>query len=87
MAAAFPTTMPALNISHWSPENVCLDTFSAVLSILLPQMTRIPLTIENLNEGPLLMPVRDVAAGELDWGLLQLPKGSQVKLSFIYYAD
>uniref|UniRef100_A0A0X3PFP2 Mini-chromosome maintenance complex-binding protein n=2 Tax=Schistocephalus solidus TaxID=70667 RepID=A0A0X3PFP2_SCHSO len=77
--SVFPMTLPPLNISQWE-KKLGADTESLVQSLhcILPQVSLIPLTVESLNNGPLLMPVRDVAIDELDSGLLQLPPGSEV---------
>nr|VZI32506.1 unnamed protein product [Spirometra erinaceieuropaei] len=77
--SVFPITLPPLNISHWE-KKLGADTERLIQSLhcILPQVSLIPLTVDSLNNGPLLMPVRDVAIDELDSGLLQLPTGSEV---------
>ncbi|BHF80106.1 hypothetical protein SprV_0702323000 [Sparganum proliferum] len=68
--SVFPITLPPLNISHW-------EGLIQSLHCILPQVSLIPLTVDSLNNGPLLMPVREVAIDELDSGLLQWPTGSE----------
>ncbi|KAL7053230.1 hypothetical protein AAHC03_025565 [Spirometra sp. Aus1] len=77
--SVFPITLPPLNISHWE-KKLGANTESLIQSLhcILPQVSLIPLTVDSLNNGPLFMPVRDVAIDELDSGLLQLPTGSEV---------
>ncbi|BHF80083.1 hypothetical protein SprV_0702320700 [Sparganum proliferum] len=68
-----------LNISHWE-KKLGADTEGLIQSLhcILPQVSLIPLTVDSLNNGPLLMPVREVAIDELDSGLLQWPTGSEL---------
>nr|VZI46993.1 unnamed protein product [Spirometra erinaceieuropaei] len=76
--SVFPITLPRLNISHWG-KKLGAETESPIQSLhyILPQISLIPLTFDFRNNGLLLMPFRDVAIGELDSGLLQLPTGSE----------
>uniref|UniRef100_A0A5K3EXZ9 Mini-chromosome maintenance complex-binding protein n=2 Tax=Mesocestoides corti TaxID=53468 RepID=A0A5K3EXZ9_MESCO len=74
--SAFPMMLPPLNICRWNPSFT--EHLASTLSDILPQLSTLEVSIESLNTGPPLLPVHNVAKGELEPGLLQLPSGSQI---------
>ncbi|VDP92074.1 unnamed protein product [Echinostoma caproni] len=49
---------------------------------LVTQLATVDLTLDSLNNGPCLMPIRDPSKGVLDAGRLQVPDGTQVGSEF-----
>ncbi|VDQ09976.1 unnamed protein product, partial [Trichobilharzia regenti] len=52
---------------------------------LVTHLATIELTVKSLNDGPCLMPIRDMAKGHLNPGRLQLPKGTEVSVVSIKF--
>ncbi|TGZ59857.1 hypothetical protein CRM22_008849 [Opisthorchis felineus] len=55
-----------------------LSRLRLLLPCLVTQLAPVTVTLESLNNGPNLMPIRDADRGSLDAGRLQLPNGTQV---------
>nr|CAH8843017.1 unnamed protein product [Trichobilharzia regenti] len=50
---------------------------------LVTHLATVELTVKSLNDGPCLMPIRDMAKGHLNPGRLQLPKGTEILVNEI----
>ncbi|KAF5397733.1 hypothetical protein PHET_09261 [Paragonimus heterotremus] len=61
-----------------NPSSLLVNRLRLLLPCLVTQFAPIKLTLESLNTGPSLMPIRDAAKGALDAGRLQLPDGTEV---------
>ncbi len=69
--------MPALNLCNW--DDSVTAGLKKVLATLLPQFQSIEVSINSLNEAPVLFgPLQNAVTSELSRGLLQLPQGSQI---------
>lgn len=91
-SGSFPVNLPSLNIYYpLCDENVGSDhlqllcdlvkNLSDFLSSLVCQFVTVNLTIESLNDGPCLMPIRDPHKGHLNAGRLQLASGTQLLIN------
>lgn len=88
----FPNFLPALNLYDFqfydddlrTPIMISIvDAFRKVLSDILPNLVNIDLSIESMNKGPCLMPIRNVSKGHLDSGVFQLFAGTEVILIIV----
>ncbi|KAF8568947.1 hypothetical protein P879_08356 [Paragonimus westermani] len=59
-------------------SSLLVNRLRLLLPCVVTQFAPIQLTLESLNNGPSLMPIRDATKGALNAGRLQLPDGTEV---------